>query len=199
MIELPLNIQSCVESFSKLPGVGSKTALRQVMSMTKWDHMDLEMFSNAIEDLKNLSHCQECGVFSEQEVCKICSNFHRTESKIICVVENINDLMAIEKSDDFHGQFHILGGVLNPLAGIGPKELRIDKLVERIKKLDTNSLILAINPSVEGDATCSYIKQLIGDHVHVERIGFGIPIGGSLEFLDPLTIAKALENRKTLE
>lgn len=199
MIELPLNLQACVDSFSKLPGVGSKTALRQVMHMTKWSHEDLSIFSRGIEDLKNINYCIECGVFSETEVCKICSNPHRVESGIICVVETINDLIAIEKSEDFHGQFHILGGVLNPLAGVGPKELRIDKLIERIKKLDTKSIILAINPSVEGDATCSYIKQLLGVHVHVERIGFGIPMGGSLEFLDPLTIAKALENRKTLE
>lgn len=199
MIELPNNIQSSVESFSKLPGVGSKTALRQVMAMTKWSEDDLLEFSKAIDALRDLNYCKECGVFSQTDICNICSNHHRSESGVICVVENINDLIAIEKSDDFSGQFHILGGVLNPLAGIGPKELRIDKLIERIKKLDTKSIILAINPSVEGDATCSYIKQLLGDHVNVERIGFGIPIGGSLEFLDPLTIAKALENRKTLE
>ena len=199
MIELPNNIQSCVDSFSKLPGVGSKTALRQVMAMTKWSHDDLQIFSEALSDLKSLNHCTECGVFSEKDICKICSNAHRSESGLICVVENINDLIAIERSEDFFGQFHILGGVLNPLSGVGPRELRIDKLIERIKKLDTKSIILAINPSVEGDATCSYIKQLLGEHVHVERIGFGIPIGGSLEFLDPLTIAKALENRKTLE
>ncbi|MCT4642500.1 MAG: recombination mediator RecR [Bacteriovoracaceae bacterium] len=199
MIELPQSIQDCVESFSKLPGVGGKTALRQVMAMSKWQVQDLLDFSNAINELQTLNKCSECGVLSDSDICKICSNEFRKDSSVICVVENISDLMAIEKSNNFSGLFHILGGVLNPLAGIGPSHLRIDKLIERVKKLDTKSIILAINPSVEGDATCAYIKQLLGEHINVERIGFGIPIGGSLELLDPMTISKALENRKILE
>ena len=107
------------------------------------------------------------------------------------------DLIAIEKSNEFKGLYHVLGGVLNPLMGVGPEQLKIDKLIERVNKYDINTVVLALNPSVEGDATCSYIKQLLKD-VHVDRIGFGVPIGGSLEFLDPLTISTALENRKRL-
>jgi recombination protein RecR len=106
--------------------------------------------------------------------------------------------MAIENSGRFKGQFHILGGVLNPLAGTGPDQLRIQPLLERVKEFDHCSLILAINPSVEGDATCSYLKQLMPDNVKLERIGFGVPIGGSLEYLDPMTISKALENKQVL-
>jgi recombination protein RecR len=136
-------------------------------------------------------------MFSEGDICNICATDSRSSAKVLCVVENINDLMAIEKSNTFTGVYHILGGVLNPLSGIGPDQLKIDKLVERVKKLGVETVILAVNPSVEGDATCSYIKQLFGD-VNIERIGFGIPIGGSLEYLDPLTISKALENRKML-
>jgi recombination protein RecR len=197
MIELPGNINNSVASFSKLPGVGEKTALRQVMAMTKWSPEELVEFASSVNSLTNLRFCSECGMFSEEDTCELCKTSFRQEAGSICVVENISDLMAIEKSNNFNGLYHILGGVLNPLAGIGPEQLNINKLIDRIKKFNINSLILAVNPSVEGDATCSYIKQII-PQVSVERIGFGIPIGGSLEFLDPLTISKALENRKAL-
>ena len=115
----------------------------------------------------------------------------------MCVVESINDLMAIERSNEYSGIYHVLGGVLNPLLGIGPEQLGIQKIVDRVEQYEIKTVVLAVNPSVEGDATCSYIKQLLKD-VHVDRIGFGVPIGGSLEYLDPLTISKALENRKRL-
>lgn len=197
MIQLPSHIQDSVLSFSKLPGVGEKTALRQVMAMTKWNIEDISEFARSLQALTNLKFCTECGMFCEDKFCEICLREERKNISTICVVENINDLMAIEKSNTFQGLYHILGGVLNPLAGIGPDQLKIDKLVERKNKLEVKNMVLAINPSVEGDATCAYLKQLMPD-VSIERIGFGIPIGGSLEFLDPLTISKALENRKTL-
>ena len=197
MVELPTTILDAVSSFSKLPGVGSKTAQRQVMAMTRWNAEELREFANSISHLTSLNYCQECGMFSEADICNICATVSRTDAKSLCVVENINDLMAIEKSNTFGGIYHILGGVLNPLSGIGPDQLKISKLVERVNKYNIETVILAVNPSVEGDATCSYIKQLLGN-ANIERIGFGIPIGGSLEFLDPLTISKALENRKIL-
>jgi recombination protein RecR len=111
-------------------------------------------------------------------------------------VENVSDLMAIERSGQFKGLYHILGGVLNPLLGVGPEQLRLDELEEKIKRREIAEIILAVNPSVEGDATCAYIRSLIDESVKVERIGFGVPIGGSLEYLDSMTISKALENRK---
>lgn len=197
MVELPIIILEAISSFSKLPGVGSKTAQRQVMAMTRWSDEELRSFSHAISHLTSLKFCQECGMFSEDKICNICATSTRLEVKTLCVIENISDLMAIEKSNTFTGIYHILGGVLNPLSGIGPDQLKINKLIERVKKYNIETVILAVNPSVEGDVTCSYIKQLLGD-INIERIGFGIPIGGSLEFLDPLTISKALENRKIL-
>ncbi len=197
MIELPESILDTVKSFSKLPGVGEKTALRQVMNMVKWNAAELDVFANAVNQLKNIKRCVECGMYSEQEKCEICLSDARSHSSVLCVVENISDLMAIERSNEFNGLYHVLGGVLNPLLGVGPDQLRIDKLVERVNNFNIETIILAINPSVEGDATCSYIKQLLKD-VQVERIGFGIPMGGSLEYLDPLTISKAIENRKRL-
>lgn len=197
MVELPESIKQAVRSFSRLPGVGEKTALRQVMSMISWGAGELAEFSKAMRDLTDVKRCNECGLYSDNDICDICLSESRKSESIICVVENISDLLAIERSGTFHGIYHVLGGVLNPLMGIGPDELKLGRLIERVNKYSVSTLILAVNPSVEGDATCSYINQLLKD-VHVERIGFGIPMGGSLEYLDPLTITKALENRKRI-
>ena len=198
MVSLPEKIENLVTQYTRLPGIGEKTALRQVMAMLKWEKESLRVFSQAGQELGEIKYCQHCGMFSEEDICNICSSSNRQESKIICVIESVVDLMAIENSNRFTGLYHILGGVLNPLAGIGPDQLRIEQLIKQISRYEIEEVILAVNPSVEGDATCSYIKQLLPDHVKVERIGFGIPIGGSLEYLDPLTISKALENRRML-
>jgi recombination protein RecR len=197
MIKLPESIQEVVKSFCKLPGVGEKTAFRQAMSMIQWEEVDLSEFSKSVKSLSSISFCAECGVFSDEELCSICSDERRKEDEVVCVVESMADLLAIEKSGQFKGLYHILGGVLNPLLGIGPEQLRIELLEKRVQLLKTKTIILAINPSVEGDATCSFIKQVLKG-ISVERIGFGIPMGGSLEYLDSLTISKALENRKQL-
>jgi recombination protein RecR len=166
------------------------------MNMTNWKVSELETVGKAVSSLQNLKLCQECGMFSDGRFCSICNDEERQSLKTLCVVENASDLMAIEKSGHFKGVFHILGGVLNPLLGVGPDELKLDELRNRIIEKDIAEVILAINPSVEGDATCSYLKSLLPETVMVERIGFGVPIGGSLEYLDPMTITKALENRK---
>lgn len=196
MIELPEVIKNAVDALTKLPGVGEKTAFRMVMSMTHWKASELNTVGSSLIALKDLSLCQECGMFADHDLCSICADETRQEKKTLCVVENASDLMAIEKSGNFKGVYHILGGVLNPLLGVGPEELKMDELKNRIVEKDIQEIILAINPSVEGDATCSYFKSLIPESIRVERIGFGVPIGGSLEYLDPMTITKALENRK---
>jgi recombination protein RecR len=196
VIQLPEVIKNAIEALTKLPGVGEKTAFRMVMNMTHWKPQELNIVGSALIALKELKLCEECGMFSERELCAICADENRQFAKAMCIVENASDLMAIEKSGNFKGVYHILGGVLNPLLGIGPDELRMDELKSRIIEKDIEEVILAINPSVEGDATCSYFKTLIPETVRVERIGFGVPIGGSLEYLDPMTITKALENRK---
>lgn len=196
MIQLPEVIKNAVEALTKLPGVGEKTAFRMVMSMTHWKAQELNTVGNALTSLKDLKLCEECGMFADESLCSICVDEDRQSLKALCVVENASDLMAIEKSGNFRGVYHILGGVLNPLLGIGPDELNMDELKNRIIEKDIQEIILAINPSVEGDATCSYFKTLLPETIRVERIGFGVPIGGSLEYLDPMTITKALENRK---
>ncbi len=193
-MKLPKKIDDVIHFFQKIPGVGPKTALRQSLVLTKWKKDELKAFSMALDSLSTLERCEDCGLFSEGTLCHICSHEERKSESTLCVVENISDFMAIESSRQFMGVYHVLGGVLNPLLGIGPDELQIDRLIKRIKRDDIKTVILAVNPSVEGDATCSYIRQeLIGDPIKVERIGFGVPMGGSLEYLDVLTISKALE------
>lgn len=196
MIQLPEVIKNAVEALTKLPGVGEKTAFRMVMSMTNWKSQELQSVGASVIALKDLKLCEECGMFADSDLCSICADVSRQAQKAICIVENASDLMAIEKSGNFKGIYHILGGVLNPLLGVGPDELGMDELKSRIIEKDIEEVILAINPSVEGDATCSYFKSLLPESIRVERIGFGVPIGGSLEYLDPMTITKALENRK---
>lgn len=198
MIQLPEVIKNAVEALTKLPGVGEKTAFRMVMNMTHWKAQELTSVGNSLIALKDLKLCEECGMFADEDLCSVCADENRHTAKTMCVIENASDLMAIEKSGNFKGVYHILGGVLNPLLGVGPDELKMDELKSRIIEKQIQEIILAINPSVEGDATCSYFKSILPETVQVERIGFGVPIGGSLEYLDTMTITKALENRKRL-
>ncbi|MBF0311857.1 MAG: recombination protein RecR [Oligoflexia bacterium] len=197
-MQFPEKISKMVEHFSRWPGVGEKTAIRYVLSLLRWNHDDLHALSSAIAELTLLKRCQECGLISEETTCDICKNHERFLHKTICVVEGVADCFAIERSGEFKGAYHILGGVLSPLQQIGPNELTIDKLLLRIERRDIREVILALNPSVEGDITCSYLRDVIPLKVRVERIGMGIPMGGNLEHLDVLTIHKALENRRSL-
>lgn len=194
-MKLPERITNLVDAFSKVPGIGEKSALRHVLSLAKWTQDELAIFALALNELAGLKKCQQCGVFADEEICDVCSDIHRKNSTDICVVESITDYMAIERSGQYRGLYHVLGGVLNPLLGVGPSELNIDKLKKRVTDLGVTSVVLAIGPSVEGDATCSYIKSVLPDNVSVDRIGFGIPMGGNLDYLDTMTISKALENK----
>lgn len=197
-MELPEKLLKVVKQFSRLPGVGEKTALRQSLIMTKWNKEDLIGFAESIKNLADLESCEKCGMFCDENLCNVCTKPERTNAKTLCVVESVTDYLAIERGGDFKGKFHILFGVLNPLMGIGPDELKLDFLTNRVLTEEIEEVILAVNPSVEGDATCAYIKQMLPEKINVDRIGFGIPMGGSLEYVDSLTITKALENRRHL-
>lgn len=198
-MELPESLKNAITQMTKIPGVGEKTAMRQILTICRWEPEQLNQIGQSIIALADLNSCGVCGFYTDEEHCQICSDSNRREESSICVVESISDYIAIENSNTFKGTYHILGGVLNPLLGIGPEDLRLPELVERIKEENKSSIILAVNPSVEGDATCSFIKDELPPEINVERIGFGVPIGGSLEYLDSMTISKALENRKRLE
>jgi len=197
-MELPRKIQAVVKALSRLPGVGEKTALRQTLVMTRWHANEISELAKAFENLQTLGKCIECGMYCDEKLCVVCSDETRCESEVLCVVENLNDCLAIEKSGTFSGIYHVMGGVLNPLLGIGPNELELDQLLARVKKYQIKEIILAVNSSVEGDATCALIKEMLPEETQILRIGFGIPMGGSLEYLDSLTISKALENRRHL-
>ena len=197
-MEYSKTILEAVKQFSYLPGIGERTALRQTLYMAKWTPKQIEEFSKGISGLLNIKNCRECGVYSDEEVCEICLDESRKSEGVLCVVESVTDCIAIENSGKFKGLYQVLGRVLNPLMGIGPDQLGLDNFLERFNRLNVNEVILALNPSVEGDATCSFIKDMLPNDVKVDRIGFGIPIGGSLEYLDSMTISKALENKKLM-
>ena len=196
MIQLPKSLETVKESFARLSGIGEKSAMRLALQLVDWAPSERGQVANSLNDLSKLKRCQECFVYSDNNLCQICSSSKRIEFKSICVVENINDLLAIERSEQYYGLYHVLGGVLNPLMGVGTEHLEIESLVRRVARLGIESIILALNPSVEGDATCSYIKGRLGVQIIVERIGFGLPMGGSLEYVDAMTISKALENKR---
>lgn len=197
-MELPETLKTAIAELTKIPGVGAKTATRQILTIARWNKTSLEDLGSSLSNLSKLKTCQKCGFYTDSILCQVCADDSRVAAQSICVVEEITDFMAIEASSQHPGTYHVLGGVLNPLIGVGPSELNLPALFKRIKDEGVKEVILAINPSVEGDATCSYINQEIGKDVVVERIGFGVPMGGSLEYLDTMTISKALENKKRL-
>ena len=196
-MKLPETISDAADLLSYLPGVGEKTALRYILNLTTWSQQNIDLLADSIRQIASLSKCQECGFFSDSSRCHICSDTGR-DFGIMCIVESVTDCLAVEKSQYYRGLYHVLGGVLNPLLGVGPSELHFDNIVSRIRRNKTTNVILALNPSVEGDATCAYIRDMLPADIKVDRIGFGVPIGGSLEYVDAMTISKALENRQEM-
>lgn len=185
-----------IDELSKLPGIGKKTAQRLALHIIKSEKESAEKLAKAIIDLKEkLTLCKKCYNLSEDELCDICKNPKRDQSTI-CVVEEVSDVIAIEKSHEFNGLYHVLGGVLSPLMGIGAENLRIKELINRFHDEEIKEVILALNPDTEGETTSLYLAKLIKPlGVKVTRIARGIPIGGDLEFADEATIGKAMLNR----
>jgi len=197
-MKLPDQIIEVVKNFSSLQGIGEKTAMRYALSLLRWEREKLEIFADSINTMKEIENCRVCGFVSKASHCELCKYSEENSSEILCLVEGLSDFLAISKNKTFRSHYHILNGVLNPLLGIGPNELGLNQLVERIKAGGYSEVILALSSSVEGDATCSFLRDIIPGGVIVERIGFGLPMGGSLEYVDGLTISKALENRKQI-
>ena len=197
-MDFPKKLSDAIDQLGKIPGVGRKTAIRQALYLTNWSREDLANFSNSMSGLSNLNNCHECGLLCDESICEICRKKDQRQKELLCVVESVSDCLAIEQSGQYRGLYHILGGVLNPLLGVGPDKLNLSNLQKRIEENDVKNVILALNSSVEGDATCGYLNDLFGKKVVFSRIGFGIPMGGSLEYLDSMTISKALENLKQM-
>lgn len=188
-----------IEELSKLPGIGKKTAQRLAIFLLKSEDPQVDNLINAIKDLKiKLRFCERCFNLSEEELCSICQSEKRDKS-VICVVEEASDVMAIEKTNEFRGLYHVLGGVLSPLSGVTPDSLHIKELLKRFETEDFKEVILALNPDTEGETTSLYLAKLMKPFgITVTRIARGLPIGGDLEFADDATIGRAILNRSSL-
>ena len=193
-------LENAVNEFAKLPGIGKKTALRLVLHLIKQDVQGVTHFSNAIATLRNeIKFCSRCHNISDKDLCNICSNTMRKQ-EMICVVENIRDVIAIESTQQFNGLYHVLGGIISPLDGVGPDQLQIDSLINRINKEDISEIIFALNPNIQGDTTIYYIgKKLKLIPVKITTIARGIAFGGELEYADEMTLAKSISNRIPIE
>jgi recombination protein RecR len=192
-------VQTLIEEFKKLPGIGFKSAQRLAFHIIRSSKNDAERLAHAILQLKeSIRYCSICNNITDIDPCRYCSDPSRDRS-IICVVEEPHNLIAIEKTREFHGLYHVLLGVLSPLQGIGPEQLRIQGLLERIKDGTVKEVIIATNPSVEGEATALYLSKLIKpSDIKVTRIAMGVPVGGDLDYADEVTVSKALEGRRVL-
>ena len=192
-------LQIAIEELSKLPSIGRKTAQRLAIHLLKSDLDNVEKLLSAIHDLKTkLRFCNRCFNISAEDLCDICRN-HKRDHSLICVVEEASDVIAVEKSNEYHGGYHVLAGVLSPLSGIGPESLHIKELLKRFETEEIQEIILALNPDTEGEATSLYLAKLIKPlGVKVSRIARGLPIGGDLEFADEATIGRAVLGRITL-
>lgn len=189
-------LESAVNEFAKLPGVGRKTALRLVLHMLRQDNKTVENFSSAILTLKNeVKYCKSCYNISDADICPICANPSR-EKSIVCVVENIKEVMAIENTSQFKGLYHVLGGIISPIDGIGPGDLQIDSLVDRVSEGHIKEIILALSTTMEGDTTNFYIyKKLAPYNIKISMIARGISIGDEIEYADEVTLGRSIINR----
>jgi recombination protein RecR len=193
-------LENAVNEFSKLPGIGKKTALRLVLHLLKKDLEEVKMFSDVVFQLRQEIHfCTRCHNISDKPLCNICSNKSR-QQQIICVVENIRDVIAIESTQQYNGVYHVLGGVISPLDGVGPHQLEIDSLVKRVYDEQTEELVFALSPNIQGDTTIYYIgKKLKDSPVKITTIARGIAFGGELEYADEMTLARSISNRMPVE
>jgi recombination protein RecR len=193
-------LERAVQEFAKLPGIGRKTALRLVLHELRRSEEEVTQFADALTTMKReVRFCRCCHNISDSELCPICSDTRR-DSSVVCVVENIQDVMAIENTQQFHGLYHVLGGVISPMDGIGPSDLEIDSLVERVGKGNIKEVILALSPTMEGDTTNFFIfRKLAGTDVKISIIARGIAVGNELEYTDEVTLGRSILNRTPFE
>jgi len=189
-----------IEEFSKMPGIGPKTAQRLAFYILKNSRENATNLAKAIIEAKEkIKYCSICGNITDKDICEICQSTSRDKS-IICVVEGVKDLIALERTGEYKGVYHVLEGAISPLDGIEPENLKIEKLIKRLKTEKVKEVILATNPSIEGEVTASYIAKLIEPlKIKVTRIAYGVPIGGSLEFADEVTLTQALLGRQKIK
>lgn len=193
-------IEDAVNEFAKLPGIGKKTALRMVLQLLKKDTAEVDAFTGAISRMRHeIQFCKNCHNVSDKDLCEICANTSRNQSQV-CVVENIRDVIAIESTQQYNGLYHLLGGILSPLDGVGPDQLNITSLQERVENKGVEELIMALSPTIEGDTTVYYIARQMKDlPVSITTIARGIAFGGELEYADEMTLARSIAKRLPIE
>lgn len=199
-------LENAVNEFSKLPGIGKKTALRLVLHLLKQNVNDVQHFGEIIAKMRSeIKFCNRCFNVADADICSVCANSMRKQ-ETICVVESIRDVIAIESTQQFNGTYHVLGGVISPLDGVGPDQLNIETLVHRIQKEQTEELIFALNPNIQGDTTIYYIQKKLSTgpggqplNIRITTIARGIAFGGELEYADEMTLARSLQNRLPVE
>lgn len=193
-------LENAVNEFSKLPGIGRKSALRLVLHLLRQDVEAVKYFGNSLIQLRSeIKHCKICHNISDTDICQICNN-HSRNRNVICVVENIRDVMSVENTQQFNGLYHVLGGIISPMDGIGPAELEIESLVNRVEKGDIFEVILALSTTMEGDTTNFYIyRKLKGREVKISTLARGVSVGDELEYTDEITLGRSLTNRVPYE
>lgn len=195
-------IESAVNEFSKLPGIGKKTALRLVLHLLKQDENFTTDIAHSLTDMRqNIKFCKKCHNISDEEVCNICKS-HKRDSSIICLVEDTRDVLAIENTSQYNGLYHVLGGIISPIDGIGPEDLTIDSLMERVSNPDSEvkEIIFGLSPTMEGDTTAFYISKKVKQlGIKTSTIARGIPIGGELEYADEITLGRSIVSRTAYE
>lgn len=189
-------LENTVQAFASLPGIGKKTALRLALHLLQTDEEEVTDFCSAIVDMKkNIQFCQTCHNISDDTTCSICAAPKRNKGTI-CVVEGIKDLMAIENTQQFNGVYHVLGGIISPIEGVGPNDLHIDSLIQRIQQGSVKELIMAISPTIEGETTIFYISKQLQDYsINITTIARGVSFGGELEYADELTLGRSIMSR----
>ena len=192
-------IDRLVEALTKLPGIGRKTASRLAFHILRSSPSEAQELARAILDVKEKIHlCSICFNLTDEDPCKICQDVGRSK-EVLCVVEGPNDLMALENTGEYKGKYHVLHGTISPLEGVGPEDIKIKELMERLRKGNVTEVILATNPTVEGGATALYLTDLIRPHgIKVTRIAYGVPVGSEIEYADGMTLSKALEGRREM-
>lgn len=199
MAEYVLPLQELIDAFRKLPGIGSKTAARLAFAVLNFSEADAEAFAHAVLNAKqNLHTCPVCCNISVEGLCPVCMDNTRDKS-LICVVENTRDVMAFERIREYRGTYHVLGGVLSPMHGVGPEQLHVKELFARLSGDDVQEVLIATNPTVEGEATASYLAKMLRPFgVKVSRLAYGLPVGGDLEYADEVTLHRAIEGRRPI-
>lgn len=195
----PKDLERLINSFEKLPGIGEKSAERLAIATLEFSSEEIEEFSSCIKDAKNnLNRCSICGHITDDEICDICNDEARNHN-LICVIEDYKSVFSFEKAGKFNGTYHVLNGLISPIDDIGPEDINLASLISRVKSLDKPELILALKPTVEGEATILYIKKILeGTNTTISRLSYGIPIGAEIDYLDNATLEKALEDRKKI-